>query len=203
MMKYIKFPNSQSDKAIYLFNMLNQLKQIVNDPEDYIWEHFQKMKNIIDLEYKEALQGLNDESNELRIVWTQKIEIIDKFQTECLQKIHNNSLYLNNSTEEIHKLEFELNMEMKNKSIFDVLTNEKNTKLENFKHLIATAEFNIYKELFYNKTLLYMNREECHNFKSLNDFKKPNHTILQDRVGRLVLVNDCYVDIDYIYSFKK
>ena len=100
MMKYINFSNSQSDKASYLFNMLNQLKQIVNDPEDFIWEHFQNMKNIIDLEYKLALQGLNDESDELRIVWTQKIEIIDKFQTECLQKIHSNPSYLNNSSEE-------------------------------------------------------------------------------------------------------
>ena len=203
MMKYINFSNSQSDKASYLFNMLNQLKQIVNDPEDFIWEHFQNMKNIIDLEYKLALQGLNDESEELIIVWTQKIEIIDKFQTECLQKIHNNSSFLNNSTEKIKKLEFELNMEMKNKSIFDIFTNEKNRKLENFKQLITTEEFNINKQLFSNKTLLYMNREECQNFKTLNDFKKPNHTTLQDRVGRLVLVNDCYVDIDYIYSFKK
>ena len=164
------------------------------------------MKNKIDLEFKVALQYLNDESeekNKQKVLWTQMIEIVDKFQTECLQKIHNNSSYLNNYTEVLHELEFELNREMRNKSLFDIFTNERNTKLENFKQLIAMTAFNINKNLFSNKTLLYLNTEECQKFKTLNDFIETKPMILKDRIGRLVIVNDCYVNIDYIYAFNK
>lgn len=42
MINYINFSNSQTDKVTNLFNKLNKLKQVVNDPEEYIWNHFQK-----------------------------------------------------------------------------------------------------------------------------------------------------------------
>lgn len=208
MINYINFSNSQTDKVTDLFNKLNKLKQVVNDPEEYIWNHFEKMKNEIDLEFKTILQDKDDEMHEkkeMNNIWINMIEKIDKFKEECLQKICNNSIRSNlkNYLEEIHELEYELAIEIRKKSIFDIFTNEKNEKLNNFEQLIVTKKYKINEKLFSNKTVLYMNKDECQKFKPLNESFEPNFFTMQDSIGRLLIVHDFYVDINYIYSFKK
>ena len=48
-------------KSTNLSDEIDRLRQIINDPEEYIWENFSKMKNEIDLEFEHILDDVTVE----------------------------------------------------------------------------------------------------------------------------------------------
>ena len=59
----------------------------MNDPENYIWNHFSEMKNKVDLIFDQRLAMDNISEDETKSVSNDRLEIIEKikaYESECL-----------------------------------------------------------------------------------------------------------------------
>lgn len=201
---------SKATKLIHndLFDELDHLKKILNDPEKYMWEHFYDIKNEIDLEFEELLFHLSadgeDDSYDLKTVWISIINEIDKFKVECLEKLHSFQFNLTQFNEAINIIEDNLKLAIKSKNILDTFTDKQQKCFENVKKSIDEQNYSICKYLFGDKTIVYLNRKKCNEYELLNEFSSTETNTYHDLIGRLLIIKDYYLkDIDYINLFSR
>ena len=194
-------------KSVDLIEEIDQLKQILNHPEKYVWDYFYDLKNQIDLDFNKidgTLKIRDDTKNDYVSTWTSLIDKLNDFKSKCIQNINLFKINLSNYIKEINELEDLINNEINRQSVFNLFTN-KTKKIKNLKELIKAKNIDIKKKLFLNKTIFYMNRDKCNIYEKLNDIKTSNDKVnLPNLIGRLIIVQDYYLDnIDYINLFMK
>ena len=102
----INFFNSKMNTttSVILLNEINQLKQIVNNPEDYISKHFNNIVNVIEIETEKAMKNFNDNSMSKSFLETASLDILERLnelESECLQNLSFFKLDSKNFTEEL------------------------------------------------------------------------------------------------------
>ena len=60
----------------------------------------------------------------------------------------------------------------------------------------------IKKKLFFNNTLMYLTRKQILDFKALYKLRS-NEISLCNSIGRLLIIDDHYVNNDLIFMFEK
>lgn len=196
-----------------LFNDIDRLKKTVNNPEEYIWEYFDKIKNEIDLEYEHILINHADDYkfskseidvyNNIKTSWIDLINEIDILKNEALNRISSIQFDSNQFVHKISKIEAELNIAILSKNILNIITfNQINFK--KIKKSIDVLNFNINKYFFNGKTIIYINRKKCDEYECLNGLNTKGSTNFQDLIGRLMIIQDYYIDnFDYINLFSR
>ena len=139
-------------KKHQILKKLEDLKLIVEIPKLYLANYFQELRNSVDKEMfsKQMLHNNDNEmKNELNQIWKEMISKIDSFEKECKNK---DELQSNlNQIEEIRMM-----LDDQNEA----------TNLKIIEDKIQEEEFNLFKKLFQNKTII---------FESF--FKKETHKI--------------------------
>lgn len=166
------------------------------------------MKNEIDLEFEDILFHLSadgeDHSYDLKTIWISIINKIDKYKVECLEKLNSFQFNLTQFNEAINRIEDNMNIAIKSKNILDIFTDKQQKCFENVKKSIDEQNYGICKYLFNDKTKVYLNRQKCNEYELLNEFSSTETITYHDLIGRLLIINDYYLnDIDYINLFSR
>lgn len=193
-----------------LFNQIEQLKDVIIDPESHVWKYFDDMNNEIDLEFENILDNFTDngETNKdnydyLKITWIDIANKIHRFKNKCLNRINSPGFDLSQYNEQIKTIENEFNLTINSKNLINLITKNQ-ISFKKIKKLIDELNTNIYKFIFNNKTIMYINREKCNQYELINEFGSPKSNDYRDLIGRLIIIQDHYLnDFDYFNLFSR
>jgi len=176
----------------------NEMKSIIDTPKCFLIEHFDGLRNRIDLECQNYIDNneLKLESKEKAILQQQEmIDEVDSFQKQCLASLKTKQTY------QINLEEFEKRLQLQDKD--EVMQLGKD---------LCCAIHNIKRELFMNQGIVFYTRD---NYKKLFDFHKEqnrhrcschNQDYRIDLVmfGSLILIEDEFlIDSDTIESWSE
>ena len=167
----------------------NEMKSMISRPKCFLIQHFDDVRNKIDLECQKYLDNneLKVESKEKAILRQQEmIEEVDSFQKKCLANLKTEQL------DQINLEEFEKRLQLQDKD--DVMELGKD---------LCCAIHNIKRELFMNQGIVFYKKE---NFEKLFGNKACFYQREIDSVmfGNLILIEDEFlINSDKIESWSE
>ena len=129
-----------------LLNDLSELKRTAELPRLFLDNYFSELRNEVD---KEITAKLIDHQNNERKkkkyneIWQKMIAKISPFEEECI----NSEWTLSGNLERINAIEA-------------ILNGDEPTDLDAIQEMIENEEINIMKQLFKNKTIIFLDRKE-------------------------------------------
>ena len=138
-------------KKHQMLQKLEDLQIIVEIPNLYLANYFQKLRNNVDKEMfpKQILQKDDTEmKNKFSEIWIEMISKIDSFEKECTK----------------NKDELQSNLNQINEIRIMLENQNETTTLDKIEDKIQDEELNLFKKLFQNKTIIFENifRKEDH-----------------------------------------
>ena len=166
----------------------NGMKSMIASPKCFLIQHFDDVRNKIDLECQKYLDNneLKVESKEKAILRQQEmIEEVDSFQKKCLANLKTEQL------DQINLEEFEKRLQLQDKD--DVMELGKN---------LCCAIHNIQKELFMNQGIVFFTRDNYDKiFFEFDYFQLLGGWL---RFGSLILIEDEFlINNDKTESWSK
>lgn len=157
-----------------LLNDLNNLKFLFEQPRLFLSNHFEKIKNKIDIAFSQKeILSLYEKTK-----WMTLIKTIEIIEDECLHSFKSN--------------EFEDNFI---KTFNSIEANVKNKrKLNSTRKLIKEVETSLKRSLFMNKTIEYF---ECFEF-IINHYEDPD--VMSAYSSFLLVINDDHFSSEFIQS---
>jgi hypothetical protein len=159
----------------------DRLKLLYEQPRLHLSNHFDAIKNKIDIAFcQKETSSLEDDDEAKK--WKFLIDKIETFEEACLDSIPSNEF----SSEEL-------------KSTMNFLSKQKLN--DNLKNLIKKTELRIYKILFLNKTIEYL---ENIKFKTTDYDDDGSLQAIKQSTCFLLILNDSYLSPEFIQnSFDK
>jgi hypothetical protein len=154
-----------------------KLKQIFQFPRFYLSEYFTNLKTEVDLAFSLEEQQADDRT-EFKKNWVDMIQRIENFEQECFKKKKTN-VFNDVISDQVKFIELNLN--------------DFNLDIQS---LIDETIYKIEKELFLNKTLIFLDESKCQT-DILQNFNTEN------TVGKLVFINNEYFDQNDLELIKK
>ena len=158
----------------------NGMKSMISSPKCFLIQHFDDVRNKIDLECQKYLDNneLKVESKEKAILRQQEmIEEVDSFQKKCLANLKTEQL------DQINLEEFEKRLQLQDKD--DVMELGKD---------LCCAIHKIKRKLFMNQGIVFYKKENC---EKLFDFQENKQACFYQRAidsvilfGNLILIED-------------
>ena len=130
-------------KKQQLLQKLEDLKLIIETPKLYLANYFQELRNDVDKQMfsKQMLHiNENEVKNKIDQIWIEMISKIDSFEKECKNKDK-----LQSNSKRIDEIKIILE------------NNKESTNLEVIEDKIQEEEFNLFRKLFQNKTIIFEN----------------------------------------------
>ena len=153
----------------------NEMKSMISRPKCFLIQHFDDVRNKIDLECQKYLDNneLKVESKEKAILRQQEmIDEVDSFQKQCLANLKKEQKH------QINLEEFEKRLQLQDKDLVMELGKE-----------LCCAIQNIKKELFMNQGIVFYSKD---NYEKLFDFHY--HSCGEEfgsvLFGNLILIED-------------
>jgi hypothetical protein len=156
----------------------NEMKSMIASPKCFLIQHFDVVRNKIDLECQKCLNNdeLKVESKEKAILRQQEmIEEVDSFQKQCLANLKKEQKH------QINLEEFEKRLQLQDKD--DVMELGKD---------LCCAIHGIKKELFMNQGIVFYSKE---NYEKLFDIHEDHRKLFSKQTddvmfGSLILIED-------------
>ena len=158
-----------------LHERLRILKTILARPGLYLKNFLDELTNEVDLAF--FRKELNEKENNL--LWLQLIERIHLFESVLLS-----NPICNKASN--HELIRELDNEITN------LADNHKESTDQLLKLVARLEHKIESLLFQNKTIMFLNQDDCEEMSWFN----------QEISVRLIIINDTYVSRHFVKSMK-
>lgn len=157
-----------------------QLKLLLTQPDLYIWNYFNDLKNDIDISFGTKL--LEESREELNLAWVQMIDRVKEFEQECLAA-HPNLDQYRTFLETIEAKYTDLmafvegGNEPKAKKIKSYTNpykeaEERRIRLIDFDELVYDETIKLEQILFLNKTIIFINKEKWLELESENSRRR-------------------------------
>lgn len=185
---------------------LNELKALLDYPRYHLTEYFDEIKTNVDVAY--SAKELNELDNEVRILlrnhWTQTIDKITEYESECykLKNIFSPNV-IKDTEETIKSVEQHLNDLSKQISEFNETQEKviKRCKIDELIKLISVllwqARIKLDEIVFLNKTIVFIKADKA--IKNQRIFYQMNK---KTTAGKLLIIKDTYLSKELIEAYE-
>lgn len=140
-------PTDLKSRREKISKALENLKILLELPKLYLSNYFSDLRNQVDKEISLDLIKEEKKKRQLNKLWKQMIEKIDSFEKQCIKNPITNTEAIN------QKLD----------SIEEVLSKQETNNFDEIHQEIIDEEINVLKQLFQNRTIVFVNLNDLCN----------------------------------------
>lgn len=151
---------------------LNNLKTLLDFPKYFLSSYFGDLKHDVDCTFAQLTCTALDDSKrfELRKAWTETIRKIETFELDCFRNLNVNSKLDEQQRDE-------LNAKIKR---FERKLAKSTKKLDKYADLIDLELIQLERNLFLNRTVIFMDVKKCKETSLFNEFFLSKLTFITD-----------------------